>query len=503
MTRPLRAILYAAVSTPGQYHDEVSVPDQLAQGRALCATRGWPVMGEVVIPGFSRNYDFLDELRADCPEYDAFVRKIDASAMDVIVARDYDRLWRTAALQSQVSARCRRSGVQIYSLNQPVEPEDPALLDRSLNDARLVMEAMGGVFAEIDNRTRVRRMRAGKVARVASKGLHINGQCPYGYRYGAHGQPMEVCEEEAYWVRYVFRRRLEGCSIKGLTRELGDMGVPAPGGGGVWWFNAVYHMLANPVYYGAVRWSDQLNPEGAHEPLVSRADWEAVQDLRGRLFPRHVPEPDPIRDELVGLVYCGHCGHPLSIRRNKRKSKAKKRPPKVVQPIYSISCDGPYKRPPHCDTAHWHQVRDVLAWLIPMVQEELQDPEAFLASGQERSRAVLADQLGAVESQAKALQVQRNRWDAAYRTGVIDLEAFAQGRDEMNRQLVALSTEAERLRGRLAIWDGRRADLAEMEDMLGDLPRLPPEARRQVWLKLIHRIILRKGSPAHWEVIFR
>ena len=58
MQRVLRAFLYAAVSTPGQITDDkVSVPDQLAADRACCEKRGWRVVGEVVIPGFSRSYD--------------------------------------------------------------------------------------------------------------------------------------------------------------------------------------------------------------------------------------------------------------------------------------------------------------------------------------------------------------------------------------------------------------------------------------------------------------
>ncbi|NLD75005.1 MAG: recombinase family protein, partial [Chloroflexi bacterium] len=376
MTRPLRALLYAAVSTPGQYRDEVSVPDQLAQGRALCAARNWPVVGEIVIPGFSRNYDFLDELRADCPEYDAFVRKIDAAAMDVVVARDYDRLWRTAALQSQVSARCRRSGVQIYSLNQPVEPSDPEGLGRDTNDARLVMEAMGGVFAEIDNRTRVRRMHAGKVARVRNEGLPITGWAPYGYRLENHKSIWIVDEAEAHWVRYIFRRRLEGAGAPTIARELMARGVRSPGGARApqgaefWHTRTLLNILANPAYYGGVRWGSAFNPQGAHEPIIDRADWERVQELGRTRFPRYTKMPDPAREELVGIVRCGHCGYAMKVRRDypTRGPHGKTRRD-LSRPFHVVSCARAIEYPADCAATHTHRLADVLGWLIPQVQE--------------------------------------------------------------------------------------------------------------------------------------
>ena len=176
----------------------------------------------------------------------------------------------------------------------------------------------------------------------------------------------------------------------------------------------------------------------------------------------------------------------------------------LTHPYHVTSCTSANLKPPKCDTPHHHRLRDVLTWLIPQVQEELRDPDAFLAAREDTLHATLEDDLGALEALAQVLRKERDRWDAAYRQGYIDLSEFGAGRDQMNRQLTVLSEEAEHLRGRLTLWDGRRADLQEMAHILDDLPQMPPDKRRPVWVALIDHLRLFRGRPGkHWEIVYR
>ncbi|NLT73160.1 MAG: recombinase family protein, partial [Chloroflexi bacterium] len=112
---PLRAAIVAAVSDPKQAAaDKASIPDQIKDSRRLCEVRDWTPAAEVIIPGHSRNYNWLHEIVRDCPEYGEMIDLIEAGAVDLIVCRDYDRLWRTDALRAQVTALCREHGVQVY-----------------------------------------------------------------------------------------------------------------------------------------------------------------------------------------------------------------------------------------------------------------------------------------------------------------------------------------------------------------------------------------------------
>lgn len=74
-------------------------------------------------------------------------------------------------------------------------------------------------------------------------------------------------------------------------------------------------LLANPAYTGIVEWNGVRYP-GTHEPLVSPAMFQRVQELlevrtvRGTRERRH-------HHYLKGLLVCGVCGRRLSIQRSK------------------------------------------------------------------------------------------------------------------------------------------------------------------------------------------
>jgi hypothetical protein len=140
-------------------------------------------------------------------------------------------------------------------------------------------------------------------------------------------------------VRWIFARRLEGCSAAGIARELNERGVPCPSAvdrvrnrhrsGRGWTVQTVATILGNPRYTGRQVWNRVANDrdhvdmvtgrpgqrpnlpgewavssEVAHTPLVSVRDFTAAQVMRTR------PDDVDHRAEyvLAGLVRCGVCG---------------------------------------------------------------------------------------------------------------------------------------------------------------------------------------------------
>ena len=69
-------------------------------------------------------------------------------------------------------------------------------------------------------------------------------------------------------------------------------------------------MLRNPVYLGQAR-SGKVTKEGAHEPLVTRAEFDAVQVSRSVLKTRDGSIASQAM--LGGLARCAGCGHTLKI----------------------------------------------------------------------------------------------------------------------------------------------------------------------------------------------
>src|SRR4030042_1313320 len=182
-----RALIVAAVSTGSQApEDKYSIPQQVEVCREICQVRNWQVASSIEIRGHSRNYNWLHEIIRDCPESGQMVPRIESRQIDLIVVRDYDRLWRTDALRAQVAALCREHGVQIFSLNQPVEPQGPLHL-QDAGDSRFIIEALSGIIGQQENKARVRRMRVGMAGRIR-RGLHFSGSHPpYGHRVNGGG----------------------------------------------------------------------------------------------------------------------------------------------------------------------------------------------------------------------------------------------------------------------------------------------------------------------------
>lgn len=68
--------------------------------------------------------------------------------------------------------------------------------------------------------------------------------------------------------------------------------------------SAVYKMFKHPFYYGMIRHKGELLP-GAHEPMVTKAEFDRVQDLLG--VPTN-PRPEKHSFAFTGLIRCGECG---------------------------------------------------------------------------------------------------------------------------------------------------------------------------------------------------
>lgn len=132
--------------------------------------------------------------------------------------------------------------------------------------------------------------------RAIGRGVHISRVAPVGYRKLPDSR-LEPDPDVAPVVRAIFLRRAAGESWRSLCTWLDDV-LPRPG---PWQMGALTGVIRNRVYLGEARAGDAVNV-AAHEPIVSRAEWEAAQ----RRQPRH-----PRRGHvalLSGLIYCESCG---------------------------------------------------------------------------------------------------------------------------------------------------------------------------------------------------
>jgi DNA invertase Pin-like site-specific DNA recombinase len=122
-------------------------------------------------------------------------------------------------------------------------------------------------------------------------------------------------------VRFAYTRfATADVSVRQLARELQERGYPSPSGAG-WRHATVGKMLANPIYYGTLRWADKspgkyspvgkpVTLGGAFEPIVSAKLWARVQKRLARA--KNNPHARRAEYPLRGLLFCEHCGSPMT-----------------------------------------------------------------------------------------------------------------------------------------------------------------------------------------------
>jgi DNA invertase Pin-like site-specific DNA recombinase len=111
----LRCIIWAAVSTPQQANDQKeSIPAQIEQARQVITQKGWQEVAEpLVVPGQSRNINWLDQVMKEIPAMQQLIDLAEAKKIDLVIVRDYDRLASTESLRVQISTPLREQGVHI------------------------------------------------------------------------------------------------------------------------------------------------------------------------------------------------------------------------------------------------------------------------------------------------------------------------------------------------------------------------------------------------------
>jgi site-specific DNA recombinase len=226
---------------------------------------------------------------------------------------------------------------------------------------------------------------ADTAARVARKhleqqqqGVPTGGRRPFGWK--ADRRTLEP--GEAQELRLAVARILAGWSVGAVVMDFNTRGV-RPTRSAVWVASSLMGLLRNPRLCGLRartvaafdpdtgvtqrRLEVVLGPEGTPvvgqwEPLISVAEWEAVNAVMvGRA---HTPAPRPVGHNawkylLSGLLRCGQCGKPM--RGMSNASRAGKSYPEFVYSCQSQALGGCGRVARHGPKTDLHVVEAVLA----------------------------------------------------------------------------------------------------------------------------------------------
>ncbi|MAB14118.1 recombinase family protein [Parvibaculum sp.] len=336
----MRVALYARYSSDNQR--EASIEDQFRICREQAKREKWKIVGTYKDAGISGASMILR------PGIQSLLQDAQAGQFDMVLAEALDRISRDQADVATFFKHLKFAGVPIVTLAEGEISELHVGLKGTMN----------ALFLK-DLAAKTHRGLRGRVEEGKSGG----GLC-YGYKVvkqlDARGEPIrgdrEIDEAEANIIRRVFREFASGIGPRTIARTLNEEGIPGPNGKA--WGDTTIRghvkrgtgLINNELYIGRLIWNrlryikdpstgkrvSRLNPESdwlirevPELRIVDDALWQAVRDRQAVIADKYANVTEAVRKHhkknqlnskrrpqslLSGLVFCGCCGGPYSLR---------------------------------------------------------------------------------------------------------------------------------------------------------------------------------------------
>ena len=295
---------------------------------------------------------------ADRPELNALYVAMKAGQVKHLWVYDQSRLSRNDNVASVFRYECNKQGVTLYTKDGQFDLSSPQ--DKFLKQ---LLDAV----AEFDNVTRAERTRLGKLNRVRSGSWH-GGPPPYGYKLD--DRKLVVVEEEAKWVRRIFQEVVKGGAATHIKQVLDSNGVSPRRKKGLWTIGSINALLKNTHYSGHYIYTDSKSGQAIEvqcPSIIDQTTWNAAQHKRSGEVLRNSQKNATVKNFylLRDLMYCGHCGRPISGRIIKARAESSYYcPNKERDWVEKGGSDTPWKRGMGCGFARAMNIpqTDKLVW---------------------------------------------------------------------------------------------------------------------------------------------
>ena len=326
--------------------DSVSIEAQLEKCKIVCQLNGWEFI----------SYDDKGKSGKDLnrPAFKQMMKDIESGKVKHIICYRLDRISRSMADFSNLIVTLEEYGVDFISATENFDTSNP--LGRAM--VNIIM-----TFAQLERETITERVTDNYYYR-GNLGYWPGGTAPYGYRLikitgsdGKRHSALEIDEEQAQWVRYMYEAYLEpGGGIAKILDHLNNLQVKT-NRNALWTNRVVADLLQKPVYtsntvalyeyyklqdcnivndISAFDGTGSLNLYGkssknanrhkrcreanemyltvmSHTPIIEPELWLAVQQKKASRPPIPPRTGTSKNRYLTGLLVCGVCGYRVSI----------------------------------------------------------------------------------------------------------------------------------------------------------------------------------------------
>lgn len=344
-----RTAIYARLSVEdGKKPDHDTIENQLSLVRSYVEDK----------PYLMQTAEYIDNgvsgTRFDRPEFMRMVADMRAGEIDCIVVKDLSRLGRNYLEAGDYLEKIFPFfGVRFIavtdgydSLNMSAADEGLIVPLKNLINEAYAKDLSKKISTAIDIKQR--------------QGKFIGSRAAYGYKKSSEDKNRLIVDREvSHIVERIFACKAQGMGNAAIARMLNEEKVASPMrykyekglmknrryADSLWRADTIASIIVNPVYIGDMEQgiqkgamykgirkhkqqkSERIYVAGTHEPIVSRALFEKVQDLveerKEKLLADRKKYSDVQRKEDIfkHIVFCGDCGGRLNlIRKAKRGS---------------------------------------------------------------------------------------------------------------------------------------------------------------------------------------
>jgi len=453
--KKLRAVVWAAVSSKPQADAEKeSLPEQLAEAMGYAEKMGWEVVGELTVPGHSREYIHYHAAAQSIPAYAELERLAGEQAFDVLITRGRDRLGRTDALIATAEAIVASGGAQVLSLAMP-HP-----VGHQTDRGALIMAAIERAGAQSEIVELRRRHRSGMRGRIL-RGEPTNFvPFPWVKERGKHGK-VTLPPERLAVARRIYELCVhDGRGLASIAGVLNRERIPPAGRGKAWYSSSVYNVLTAPFNRGVVQFScgpgsvgDELRAESKYLPIFTPEEAAAIDaGLAARRITRRGSRARHAKNIWTGVVRCNRCDHVMGIFQ--------------VRKTWGYRCNWHYRQRSYGLDMECH-ANHVALWKIEEAAQEaiaaLDSEEAIdaaLATADGGQREAWQRQLEEVMAAGERVRAEQERLTTAYLRAILSIDVFE-----------------ERMLGLAEVLDEHRQAEAELRQNLETSP--DPVLRRE------------------------
>ena len=296
--------------------------------------QGWNIYDVYIDDGYSG-------LNFDRPAFKNMIKDIEDKKINLVITKDLSRLGRDYIDTGYYIERYfPQKNIRYIALSDGIDTFE----NSSNNDITPFKSIINDMYAK-DISKKIRTVMDTK--RI--NGKFIGAFAPFGYVKSKEDKNMLVVDNQsAYIVKRVFEMYLSGCSMAEIARVFTDEKILTPteyknkvqnlayvnvnSKFNVWRTETIKGILTNPTYIGnmaqhrsekisykvnkfkKIPRSDWIIAENTHEPIISKEDFDIVQERILKKACLSYPT-ERVNHLLAGLVFCGDCKMPMTFRR--------------------------------------------------------------------------------------------------------------------------------------------------------------------------------------------